>query len=187
MVRLKNCLMWASLFLMISFLHVTVVHAKDSEHKLAKGDNPKLDEVLIRANTKDSDSTAVKGWASYSKLMEGLVREYFPKAKIKLSSMRLQVEFRIRSYDIPSINKIEQGPDWGGILFDMDLKDGQYSGVYTVPKKFNQYSYYHVMLYAPYSIKLNKHLETRIAYPFDVPPDFLKRFISLVENFDQHF
>lgn len=187
MFRSKNSLNWASFLVLVSFLQVIDVQAKNSEHNLAEGDNPQLDEVSLQSNSKTADKSSVKGWDSYSKLVEGLVREYFPKAKIKQSATHLHVEFKSRPYDIPSINKIEQGPDWGGILFDIDLKDGQYSGVHAVPKKFNEYSYYHVMLYAPYSTKLNKHLETRIAYPFDVPPDFLKRFIFLVENFDQHF
>lgn len=187
MVRSKKSLLWASFFVLVTLLHVTVIQAKDSEHNLAEGDNPKLDEVSLQSNSKTPVGTNVKGWASYSRLVEGLVLEYFPKAKIKQTSTHLHVEFKSRPYDIPSVNKVEQGPDWGGILFDMDLKDGQYSGVHAVPKKFNEYSYYHVMLYAPFSTKLNKHLETRIAYPFDVPPDFLKRFVSLVENFEQHF
>lgn len=177
----------AVLSLFVIFGAAFFVEAKDSAHNLAEGDNPKLDEVSLQADSKTADSATLKDWAAFTKIVEGLVREFYPKAKIKQSSTHLHVEFKSRPYDIPSLNKIEPGVDWGGILFDMDLKDGQYSGVHAVPKKFNEYSYYHVMLYAPYSAKLNKHLETRIVYPFDVPPDFLKRFVSLVENFDQHF
>lgn len=172
---------------LIIFFSVTIVSAKERDHNLAEGDNPRLDEVSLQTKDKTADSTTQKGWASYTKLVEGLVKEFYPKAKIKQSPTHIHVEFKSRPYDIPSLNKIELGVDWGGILFDIDLKDGQYSGVHAVPKKFNEYSYYHVMLYAPYSAKLNKHLEIRIVYPFDVPPDFLKRFISLIENFDQHF
>ncbi len=183
----RNSLKSGLVLSLIGFFSFTIVSAKDREHNLAEGDNPKLDEVSLQMNEKTSDSSTQKGWSSYIKLVEGLVKEFYPKAKIKQSPTHLHVEFKSRPYDIPSLNKIEPGVDWGGILFDMDLKDGQYSGVHAVPKKFNEYSYYHVMLYAPYSAKLNKHLEARIVYPFDVPPDFLKRFVSLIENFDQHF
>lgn len=187
MIFLKNCLKSASALVFAVFLSVNPTIAKDPDHNLAEGDNPKLDEVALQEKDKQAGDSAQKGWVAYSKLVEGLVREFFPKAKIKQTQNHLHVEFKSRPFDIPSLNKIEPGVDWGGILFDMDLKDGQYSGVHAVPKKFNEYSYYHVMLYAPYSARLNKHLETRIAYPFDVPPDFLKRFTALVENFEQHF
>ncbi len=166
---------------------LTPALAKDPSHNLAEGDNPKLDEISLQNKSKTTDGTTQAGWSAYTKLVEGLVKEYFPKAKIKKDDNHLHVEFKSRPYDIPSTYKTELGPDWGGILFDIDLKEGQYSGVHVVPKKFNEYSYYHVMLYAPFSKKLNKHLLTRIAYPFDVPPEFLKRFTALVENFDEHF
>ncbi len=168
----------------------TGARAKENEHNLAEGDNPNLNEVSLQNKNKTTDGTIAgqsEGWNSYTKLVEGLVKEYFAKAKIKKENNHLHVEFKSRPYDIPSLNKVEQGPDWGGIIFDMDLKDGQYTGVHAVPKKFNEYSFYHVMLYAPYSKKLDKHLQVRIAYPFDVPPEFLKRLTALVENFDTHF
>lgn len=189
MIFSKRLLKSAVVLGSLVFFQASCALAKDATHNVAEGDNPKLDEASLQAQNKtaDSTSTAQKGWDVYMKLVEGLVKEFYPKAKIKKTSSHLHVEFKSRPYDIPSINKVEPGVDWGGILFDMDLKDGQYSGVHAVPKKFNEYSYYHVMLYAPYSSRLNKHLETRIVYPFDVSPEFIKRFVSLVENFEQHF
>lgn len=165
-------------------------------HNQAEGDNPQLDEAALQGiKTKPAEAAAggsteqaqakTPDWNKLEPVVEKLVLEYYPKAKIKKGKDQLHVEFKARPYDIPSTNKTELGPDWSGLVFDMDLKQGPYAGVHAVPKKFNEYSFYVVELYAPYSKQYDRHLLTRICYPFDVPQEFLKRFKKLVDDFDQ--
>ena len=45
----------------------------------------------------------------------------------------------------------------------------------VVAKKFNEYSTFHVELFAPYSKKFDCHLLSRVLYPFDVTQELLKR------------
>ncbi len=175
-------------------------------HNQAEGDNPALNERALqaehsgdapttsnsqmqetsRASKTDTKSGGTANWASLDTIVEKLIREYYPKAKIKPGKEKLYVEYKAKPYILPSTNKQEQGPDWGGIVIDMELQKGPYAGVHQVPKKFNEYSFYSVELYAPYSQKYDCHLLTRICYPFDVPQEFLKRFKKVVEEFEQY-
>jgi hypothetical protein len=159
-------------------------------HNLAEGDNPALDEKALQGDSnsksEQTSQSATANWSSLDTLVEKLIREYYPKAKIKPGKEQMHVEFKAKPFILPSTNKEEQGPDWGGIVIDMELKKGSYAGVHQVPKKFNEYSYYSVELFAPYSKKFDSHLLTRICYPFDVSPEFLKRFKKVVEDFEQY-
>ena len=197
--------------LMLSLNPVAAEETKPA-HNLAEGDNPALDEKALQAensatNSSDQSSQpgakpgsttsggatansnsagAIANWSSLDSIVEKLIREYYPKAKIKPGTDKIYVEYKAKPYILPSTNKQEQGPDWGGVVIDMQLQKGPYAGVHQVPKKFNEYSYYSVELYAPYSQKYDCHLLTRICYPFDVPQEFLKRFKKVVEDFEQY-
>jgi len=183
----KNTVMIAAILLAIG----SPGYSEDAKpsHNLAEGDNPALDEKALQGDSKaketSSQSTA-PNWSSLSSTVEKLVREYYPKAKIQNGKEQMHVLYKNKPFILPSTNKEEQGPDWGGIVFDMELKEGPYAGVHQVPKKFNEYSFYSVELFAPYSQKYNRHLLTRICYPFDVAPEFLKRFKKVVEDFEQY-
>lgn len=143
-------------------------------------DNPDASESSSSRESEPPDSARL-----YAQV-EKLVKEYFPKAKFKIEKNTLNGKYKTRPYVIASTNKVEQGPKWGGVLFEMTLNAGKYKGVHSVPKKFNEYSFFHVVLMAPYSQSKNCHLLTRISYPFDVPPEFLKRFTNLVNDFENY-
>lgn len=188
----KEAIIAAALVLTISQVQPASAGEKP-DHNLAEGDNPGLDEKALQGIKKASPESEPKtvdetpaNWASLSSVVEKLVKEYFPKAKFKNGPEQMHVAYKAKPFILPSTNKEEQGPDWGGIVFDMELKKGTYAGVHQVPKKFNEYSFYSVELFAPYSQKVDRHLLTRICYPFDVPPEFLKRFKKVVEDFDQY-
>ena len=160
-------------------------------HNQAEGDNPALDEAASQG-AKKSDGRVVTGkqdpanpdWDNLQNTMTKLVLEFYPKAKIKKGKDKIHYEFKNRMYDNPSTNKVEQGPDWGGLMLDVELKQGQYMGVDQVPKKFNNLSYYICELYAPYSKLFDRHLYTRFCYAFDAQPEFIKRLKNLVDEFD---
>jgi hypothetical protein len=116
--------------------------------------------------------------------IETLVRKYYPKAKITQKPYSIHFEYKVRQYDIPQTYTIEAGPDWSGILGDVELKEGRLSDEDAVEKKLNQYSYYNVIELRPNSSRANCHLATRLGYPFNVQPEFLQSFKALVRQFD---
>lgn len=116
--------------------------------------------------------------------LETLVRKYYPKAKVIKTKSSMHFQYKVRQYDIPQTNTIEPGPEWSGILGDIEMKDGRLNGEDTIEKKLNQYSYYNVIELQPNSPRASVHLKTRLAYPFDVQPEFLQNFKTLIRNFD---
>jgi hypothetical protein len=113
-----------------------------------------------------------------------LLHEYYPNAKIRQKEAKLHAEYKVRMFDIPQTNTIEPGVEWGGVLCDLELQPGPYTGVEPVPRQLNQYSTYKVMVLAPYSAKYDCHLMVRLTYPFDIKPEFLERFKILVNDFE---
>lgn len=160
------------------------------KHATAEGDNPALNEGALQ-NTKPAQdgsvSAASANWQRLSDMFEKLTKEFYEKAKLKKAKDSIHAEYKVRPWEINTAsNKFEDGPNWGGILYVVKLQSGPYAGVHVVPKKFNEYSTFHVELFAPYSKKFDSHLLSRIAYPFDVDQEFLKRFKKLVEDFEQY-
>jgi hypothetical protein len=113
-----------------------------------------------------------------------LLREYYPTAKFKQKDESFRAEYKVRMFDVPQTNTIEPGVDWGGILCELELQPGPYTGVEPVPRQLNQYSTYKIMVLAPYSPKYDCHLNVRLTYPFDIKPECLERFKILVNDFE---
>ncbi len=167
--------------------------ADEPKHATAEGDNPALNEgALQNVKPGQEGSTAATraapaNWQKLSDMFEKLTKEYYEKAKLKKAKDTIHAEYKVRPWEIETASsKFEDGPNWGGILYDVKLQSGPYAGVHVVPKKFNEYSTFHVELFAPYSKKFDCHLLSRISYPFDVNQEFLKRFKKLVEDFEQY-
>ncbi|MGD9682945.1 MAG: hypothetical protein AB7W16_17290 [Candidatus Obscuribacterales bacterium] len=120
------------------------------------------------------------------KRIKELTAEFYPKAKIKSKGDNLHIEFKTRPFEVPASGAVEPGPEWGGILVDVELKDGPYQGKDAVPKKFNEYSFYHVVLMAPYSKSHDCHLLTRVAYPFDKSAEYVRQLGEIVDDLDSY-
>ena len=136
------------------------------------------------AASQSSVASSQPNIATLETSLETLVRQFYPKAKIGKTDKSMHFEFKTKQYDIPQTNTIESGPVWGGIIGDIELKDGHLSEQETLERKLNQYSYYSVMELYPNSPKTDHHLKTRLAYPFDVQPEFLQSFKTIIRNFD---
>jgi hypothetical protein len=145
-------------------------------------------QVWAKQKTSASPSSAslqnLPSTASLYAACTKLLKEYYPNAKIKQKDANLHAEYKMRMFDIPQTNTIEPGVEWGGVLCDLELAPGPYTGVEPVPRQLNQYSTYKVMVLAPYSPKYDCHLNVRLTYPFDIKPDFLERFKLLVNDFE---
>jgi len=123
---------------------------------------------------------------------EKLVRLYYPRAKFKRTATELHFEFKSRIDLVrPPEKNGEAQPevketvaDWGGVVGDLELIAGKYSGIENMPLLLKNRSSYEVYLNAPYSQKYDVYLSVRLAYPFDVNPDFLKGFKDKSTNFE---
>jgi hypothetical protein len=144
--------------------------------------------AVAREKTRsDSLSPAQQSLPSTSGLYSActkLLREYYPNAKIRQKDTNLHAKYKVRMFDVPQTNTIEPGVEWGGVLRDLNLQPGPYTGVEPVPRQLNQYSTYKVMILAPYSSKYDCHQMVRLVYPFDVQPEFLERFKNLVNDLE---
>jgi len=136
------------------------------------------------AHTVDPQSTSANAaMRQINQDVGKLVSEFYPKAKITSDGFKIHFEYKAHPYLGVYSNREELSPDNGGILGDLELKPGEYSGSEKLPKEQNQYSYTQLLM-APFSKQHNCHLYTRISYPPDMLTDFLDHMKEIVNNFD---
>jgi hypothetical protein len=78
-----------------------------------------------------------------------------------------------------------RGPKRGGILCDLELREGKYNGAAVVPQTFDK-RYFKLLVMAPYSQKHNAHLYLHLCYPSNVSDDFLKQFTEQVNGLEKY-
>lgn len=113
--------------------------------------------------------------------VEGLVHEYFPKAKLTKTDDKLHFEFKLREYGNPF--RDEKGliaPALDGVLGDLEVKKGK-PGV-DLPKEENE-TFYVTWVMAPYSPPKDSHLVARLLFSPTANVTFLKRFKDLVNSY----
>lgn len=113
-----------------------------------------------------------------------LMSEFYSKAKLTRSGNKIKVEYKVRPF-IAAGNKKEMAPDFGGVMCDIELKPGKYSGRTRLPQQYNEHNFYSVILMAPYSKALNAHLYVKLLYPSDTQQEFTDRFKDLLNEFDE--
>src|SRR5207244_7309739 len=78
----------------------------------------------------------------------------------------------------------EIGPRKGGIVGLLEWRDGPYGGMAAVPQTFDK-RYFNMLMTAPQSKKLDKHLMVFLKYPRDVPKGFLEEFEKVNNGFGE--
>jgi hypothetical protein len=78
-----------------------------------------------------------------------------------------------------------RGPKLGGILCDIELRDGKFAGAAAVPQTFDK-RYFQLSVMEPYSARRNAHLYVHLSHPNHVSGDFLKQFTELVNSFEKY-
>ena len=122
-----------------------------------------------------------------------LVTEHYPKAEVTLADGKIHFEYNARKFMIHKRTNLggwqdafeDLGPNEGGIVGDLKYVAGAYRGMAAVPQTFDKLYYLH-LLTAPNSKKLDAHLRTHLRYPKDAPPEFVKEFIQLVNEWEKH-
>jgi hypothetical protein len=78
-----------------------------------------------------------------------------------------------------------RGPKKGGIFCEVTSVSGLYNGAAEVPQTFDE-RYFSVLLLAPYSKRLDRHLHVRLSYPVGVSKEFLREFTIAINRFDAY-
>ncbi len=129
------------------------------------------------------ESQSVNQEAAIEKQIEEFVLQYFDKAKITRNDKKIHFEYKTKPYQNPA-HRQELGPDYGGIVGDLEFRKGRYQGKTNLPLTYNEHAAFSVMLMAPYLAGEDCHLYTKLAYAADIPEDFVERFSKLLKSFE---
>ncbi len=114
--------------------------------------------------------------------IESLVKQYYPHAKMSQDSQHLHIEYKVRNSQNLYSGRTELAPEQGGILADLEFKQGAFKGNEKLSKTQNQYSYM-VLQMAPFLSQEQQHLSTRLCYAPDTSSDFVLQFGTLLDDF----
>jgi hypothetical protein len=79
----------------------------------------------------------------------------------------------------------QRGPKKAGVYCEIVSESGPYNGAAVVPQAFNKH-YFTVLLLAPYSRRLDRHLHVLLSYPADASKEFLREFTDTVNKFNDY-
>ena len=164
------------------------------------GRGPAADE----ADSQDADQQKIdqqqKALAPLSREVRQFVRQYYPAATVKLlydkkrQATVLHFGYSTLNFRMPDPQDSGKtlpdvrGPYVGGIWCEMSMMEGRYKGPVPNAEKGTTRigPDYYTHLVAPYSKSLDRHMLVVLRYPAGTSPEFLKRFETLVQGFDQY-
>lgn len=114
--------------------------------------------------------------------VEEMVVEFYPRAKVVKTDKSFHFEYRVKSLKLPSTVKQITVPESEGIVGDLTLKPGKYSGSELLPFQTNE-TYYVSLLMAPYSEPSDSHLLTKVLFPPSTPTEFITRFKKTINRY----
>ncbi len=116
-------------------------------------------------------------------MLDGLVRIAISRLGLCPGKFALRVAVRLSS-----LGNSHCGQQPGGILCDITFMKGPHlsalkgaESTQTIDKL-----YFKVLVMAPYSAKLDAHLQVHLSYPGNVASDFVKEFTGLVNEFQKY-
>ena len=103
-----------------------------------------------------------------SGMITALVRKYYPDAKTDLTKRTIHFEAHVRRFMIHEQLKTGEwqdahemiGPQRGGVVGNIELRNGKYLGAAAVPQTFDK-RYFLLLVMAPYSDARDVHLGRR--------------------------
>jgi hypothetical protein len=152
-----------------------------------------LASVLVAAFVGGTSGAAAKPTAPSSTLSDLLIRlrpvlhRYYPDAQLRLRGDVLEFEHDTRVFLIHSRLKTGQwqearetrGPNPGGILGTIELRQGPYNGAAVLPQTFDN-RYFETLVLAEASDDQSKFLYVHLSYPDSVKSGFLSEFREVV-------
>lgn len=164
----------------------------------AIADSPKSadDEFRLRFPKKDHLTTAQlyqmgPNIDDFYSSVRKIIAEHFPRATDSNTDTTITFDYNTRLFKIHEPSKIgewqdaseERGPKRGGIFCEIVSEAGVYNGQAEVPQTFDK-GYFRVLLLAPYSKRLDRHLHVLLSYPADTSKDFLREFTEAINTFN---
>ncbi len=137
--------------------------------------------LLLPSQAAESANADIEN-SLYEKLTE-LVKEYYSKAKITRAGGKIHFEYKTRPNLNTTSGRQEIIPAYGGVIGDLDIKPGPYTGKVKVPQMYSEYASYSVVIIAPYSRDRDMHVFAKLSYASDAMQDFVDRFQSVVNGF----
>ncbi|MBX9694117.1 MAG: hypothetical protein K2Z81_17170, partial [Cyanobacteria bacterium] len=134
-----------------------------SKSEEAASDKTQKSETITGAKTsrKFEDTKSVK--QAFDDL-QAMFKNYYSDAKIKRTADNLHVEYKLHKYEFHRSGIRIAAPKLDGVLCDITVKPGRYSGKEVLPLQTNE-PLYVILLLAPYSERDNCHLFTRLVFP----------------------
>ncbi len=132
--------------------------------------------------------------ARFHEAARALVLKRFPEAKAEADGDRLRYAHATRTFQVHLPLKTGEwqdavamtGPKKGGILIEIELREGRWEGAAVVPQSFDHH-YFDVLLLAPYAKSHDRHLVVRIATPrLGADAELVEAFTKLANDFAAH-
>ncbi|MBX9696149.1 MAG: TraB/GumN family protein [Cyanobacteria bacterium] len=124
----------------------------------------------------------IKDAPTLMKQVETLVKKFYPRATLKVTGERIEFQFKTQKFQ--SNGLLVDAPKLDGILGEVAITSGQYSGPEMLPSLTNELLYTTLVM-APYSESQNSHLHARLVYPPNAPSDFINQFKSLINCYQR--
>jgi hypothetical protein len=152
-----------------------------------------LGSVVVAAFLEGTSGAEAKAAAPSPILADLLIRlrpvlqRYYPDAQSRLRGDLLEFEHDTRVFLIHSRLKTGgwqearemRGPNTGGILGTIELRDGPYNGAAVLPQTFNN-RYFETLVMAEASDDQSQYLYVHLSYPDSVKSGFLAEFREVV-------
>ncbi len=140
-----------------------------------------LSALSATSDTSSVSSPSESHESVIEKQIAEFIHQYFEKAKITRKDRKIHIEYKSKSY-LTLADRQELGPDSGGIVGDLEFREGRYRGKTKLPLTYTEQASYSVVLMAPYLARQDCHLYTKFAYAADTPPDFVEKFTRLLNG-----
>lgn len=168
---------------------------------LAADEKPQQEKSQINTGTPAQGvaaSTSTAGRAAYETAafcasLQGVFTKYYPKVKYSTKegtvifdhdTQIFMIRVRLKNGEFRG-SRPERGPKEGGIYCEIVPQTGVYRGAAVPNQKFNRHDFT-VLLLAPYSKRLDRHLHVRLFYPPDTSNEFLREFTAAVNKFSNY-
>ncbi|HEY9775828.1 MAG TPA: hypothetical protein V6C81_18850 [Planktothrix sp.] len=120
----------------------------------------------------------------YKRLQES-VQRFYPKAKVTKNGNTLHFEYKLKkevSFYVDSKESLQ--PQEGGILGDVTLEPGEYSG--DRKPGVEAQGFHSCLTLIPFSKASKQHLLAILVYPSDTGEEFTTSFRNIVDSFSDH-
>ena len=120
-----------------------------------------------------------------------VIAKHYPAVAVSNTDTTLTFDWNTQLFKIHEPTKTgewqdateQRGPKRGGVFCEIVSEAGVYNGQAEVPQTFDK-GYFRVLLLAPYSKRLDRHLHVLLSYPADASKDFLREFTEAVNQFN---